>query len=607
MKKMLVAILFICICFLLPSGICMAEETTSPVLPDVPNAEQQYQLLMEQHEKWEFKGSDYSPWWYTFTDLDHNGRMEVIVNSIPGSMHLTYSHCYEVNESLNGITSCLSEDQNNDIFQIQRELPCYYDASSDLYFYINEHSFNISGAMHQQIMTDAITLHNGYLESFRLRYKEAKYDNYGESNEVLTLLLKDGDGNIITEDEYNTLIDRRFAVMKKSTLPLTWEKGWHNWGEVLSEPTPYPEVNIPNFRPEDILGPDGFALYEGQKLPEGAVAEPIVVTKNPTSETVAIGGKTWFIAHADNALGICWRFVSPEGPVYTLADTWSLYPGIELEALENDTLAVGNVPESFNGWGIKAAFYGPNTVVESSVAYIYVEGVALPRNITTSVPKTYVSDEPLHEDEFLNCYTSVIDRYRSAMQGKLGTIEAAKEYDVSEWIAEFYPIGYAMMDLDNNGTPELLISGFGPPYNYIPVLLEVCTLENGNPVRILISKLKSRYYLQSDNRIYHEGYGGYDDTVFEFFQVKGNHLEFIEGARTTNDSDNSGKMLYHSSVWNKSIDEQLTYDYGEKSAPEPHGDYNHPDSSQPMGEDERLLVSEIGRSKNVLPKLTTIS
>ena len=52
MKKLLAAILFIC--FLLPSGICMAEEATSPVLPDVPNAEQQYQLLMENRDKWSY-------------------------------------------------------------------------------------------------------------------------------------------------------------------------------------------------------------------------------------------------------------------------------------------------------------------------------------------------------------------------------------------------------------------------------------------------------------------------------------------------------------------------------------------------------------------------
>ena len=274
----------LCICFLFSAGVCMAEETAFPVLPDVPNAEQQYQLLMEKHEKWEFKGPDYSPWWYTFTDLDHNGRMEVIVDSIPGSSHLTYSHCYEVNENLNGITSCMTGNQNYDIFQIQRELPCYYDASTGLYYYINEHSFNVSGAMHQQIMTDVLFLHNGHVDSVRLCYKEAKYKNYDSSDEVLTLILTDGDGNIITEDEYNTLVEHRFAGMEKSILHLTWEKSWGP----LPIPTPDP-MKVLEERPENIFPPSVLASAAAR---ETSLTEAIVITHHPASAAITPGGET---------------------------------------------------------------------------------------------------------------------------------------------------------------------------------------------------------------------------------------------------------------------------------------------------------------------------
>ena len=48
-----------------------------------------------------------------------------------------------------------------------------------------------------------------------------------------------------------------------------------------------------------------------------------VITKNPSSEAIAIGGKTWFIAHADYAASMSWEIVDPSGYLYTLADVMS--------------------------------------------------------------------------------------------------------------------------------------------------------------------------------------------------------------------------------------------------------------------------------------------
>ena len=39
----------------------------------------------------------------------------------------------------------------------------------------------------------------------------------------------------------------------------------------------------------------------------------IVITKHPTSETVSEGGRTWFIAKAENETQITWEFFSPDG------------------------------------------------------------------------------------------------------------------------------------------------------------------------------------------------------------------------------------------------------------------------------------------------------
>ena len=503
------------------------EEQAFPVLPDVPNAEQQYQLLLDQHEKWEFKGPDYSPWWYTFTDLDHNGRMEVIVDSIPGSSHLTYSHCYEVNENLNGITSCMTGNQNYDIFQIQRELPCYYDASTGLYYYINEHSFNISGAMHQQIMTDVLFLRNGHVDSVRLCYKEAKYENYGSPDEVLTLILTDGDGNIITEDEYNTLVEHCFAGMEKSILHLTWEKSWGP----LPVPTPDP-MKVLEERPENIFPPSVLASAAAR---EASLTEPIVITHHPASAAITPGGETSFIAHADHATGICWRFISPEGQEYSLIETMKLYPGLSMNihiydkeilsmstvprsftATDGDHLSMSNVPASLNGWGIKAAFYGPDTVVESSTAYLTVyEPVMVFDQIAGS---DFTAENSDTIDASVGAYNDVISAYREVLEGKSTENEYISKHDLPS-----SHIGYALKDLDENGIPELLLYYENEKQSS---LFDMFTLVDNSPKRITLYGMRS-YFLRKDNTILYYVHAGEHLNFYTIQRLNGDELEDV--------------------------------------------------------------------------------
>ncbi len=75
----------------------------------------------------------------------------------------------------------------------------------------------------------------------------------------------------------------------------------------------------------------------------------VVITKNPSSEALVIGGKTWFIAHANNANSLTWCILSTECEVYSLDETMQKHHGLKLETLEGDTIAVSNVPIRLNG------------------------------------------------------------------------------------------------------------------------------------------------------------------------------------------------------------------------------------------------------------------
>ena len=165
-----------------------------------------------------------------------------------------------------------------------------------------------------------------------------------------------------------------------------------------------------------------------------------MITKNPTSESLSIGGTTWFIAHAQNANRLVWQGVSPSGLVYTTSEMLTLHPGLRLETQANDTLAVKNVPASLNGWGFQARFEGTGGVAVSTAAYIYV-------------------------GDFVAAYQSVLSAYRSAYQVGGHTAQYAASYGLSQMITHSSHIGYAFKDLDIEDLHVDKLNNFGIVYD----------------------------------------------------------------------------------------------------------------------------------------------
>ena len=239
-----------------------------------------------------------------------------------------------------------------------------------------------------------------------------------------------------------------------------------------------------------------------------AAAQPPVVTKDPTGEKLSPGGKTWFVAHADGATILTWEFLSPEGTVYSVTETMSLHPGLLLDISKEDTVEVSNVPLSLNGWSAQARFDGPGGSVTTQAA-------------------------PITVSRSEGAYDTVIEKYRTAMAHKDEGYGVPAQYDVSEMIFYAGHVGYARMDLDGNGTEELIIGGIGYDIPEEPYIFEIFTLENGVPVSVGRSQARSRLFLMADNKIYNEGSSGAASSNFSVMQLSGSQLRFLNGLYTT--------------------------------------------------------------------------
>ncbi len=483
---MLLAVALLSGCGKKQSETVTAQEEQKQTLP---TDEEQRRVIEENRSLWAFEDPWDSPWYYTIVDMDHNGLLEVLAATTQGSGIYTYAHYYEVLADGSGLLNLYHRDVEiegpDDWPEIVRDsLDFYYDAASDTYYYICE-GVTREGAARHYYSLQALCLKDGIAEWELLATKSVEWTDSGE-----TISCADPQGNYINEFEYNEAAEDRYEGLEKRSVALFWT-----------------DVENPMTETDSEYEPPAEPVSETAADPAPS-SSTLKVYKNPTSEALAIGGKTWFIAHAENADSITWQMVDPSGNVYTPDSAMAANPGLQLQELPDDTLAVSNVPLSVNGWGVQAVFKGDGTSAATTPAFIYV-------------------------GDFLKNYDSVLQKYKTAFTpGAVRNLETASNLGVSEFIEYSDHVGYALKDLNKDGIPELLIAGIGTQEFGEQVIYDLYTLENNSPKNIATSWARNRYYLRTDSLIVNEGSSGAAYSNVFLFSVNKQGLSPVEGIIT---------------------------------------------------------------------------
>ena len=367
-------------------------------------------------------------------------------------------------------------------------LPCYYDSASGIYYYVCEDLNKVSTKEYAYTLRTFYFL-NGTVRTRTLATRTVLYNDSGQA----FTSCRDFSGNVITETDYMSYADRYFSGYTRTSVALEGSAA------MPSAPTPVPApIPTPAATPYPTPAPTPTPSQTNYSGPAP------VITKNPTSESLAIGGTTWFIAHASNANNLTWQGVSPDGLVYTTKEMLSIHPGLVLETEKNDTLAVRNVPASLNCWGFQARFEGTGGVAVSSAAFIYV-------------------------GDFISSYQTVLNAYRAAYQVGGHTAQYASANGLSTMIAHSAHVGYAFKDLDKDGTPELFIAGINPDDTARSVVYDVYTLVNGAPKRLVVSAEQDRYYLCTDSAIFNSGSEDSAHSYYLVYHFSNNRIRAVEG------------------------------------------------------------------------------
>ena len=97
--------------------------------------------------------------------------------------------------------------------------------------------------------------------------------------------------------------------------------------------------------------------------------------------------------------------------------------------------------------------------------------------------------------------------------------------------APFDNMGYLLLDVDSDGTRELLIGTTMDDPFYAPIVFEMYTLSpEGSPVRVFTSQERARYYLCEDNSFLFEGANSAADSVRCFYSYAARTLTEIPDA-----------------------------------------------------------------------------
>ena len=189
---------------------------------------------MELWQKSDMAKERYGIIHYTVTDLDQNGRLEVISASVQGSGIYTYSSYFEVNEQLDGLNQCEihTEKGDSEADIVGETVPVYYDRDKDAYHYIFSDYTRDGMAVSYENIRD-ISLKNGEITDNVLAYKVSIYDENG----VETADCFDAEtGEKIDMEQYESVADTVFAELQKKRAVFLWEGKWMSeWREMSRE------------------------------------------------------------------------------------------------------------------------------------------------------------------------------------------------------------------------------------------------------------------------------------------------------------------------------------------------------------------------------------
>lgn len=176
--------------------------------------ENQINVIFNNKNLW-YKDTEFDKYSYAVTDLDKNGRLEIISSICQGTGFYTYTEIYEVNENVEGLNLCKSDMAEYDFSQadiIKNKWKVFYDKANNQYHYVFEDMTKNGMAEYYENKRD-FCLSNGKITEKYL----ARRNTIGQD-----VTCTDANDNIINEEQYNNFENEFFTNYENMMVNIEW-------------------------------------------------------------------------------------------------------------------------------------------------------------------------------------------------------------------------------------------------------------------------------------------------------------------------------------------------------------------------------------------------
>ncbi len=318
-------------------------------------------------------------WQYTVTDLDHNGRLELIAAKVHPADRSTNLRLWQVSKSKDKLEECkvlLEEDETfPDI--ITDSADTYFTSKNGEWDYMFYDNILFTGGA--ETVKCSVRLKDG-----KLSFTEYAFEIAESVNGRMNVTHLDINGFTISGDAYNAAGADAFVGSMKGSTNFDWfpaadaadvSRLVDSYMVFTGEKQPANPYTPPVPTPTPTPSPTPSAAPTPTPTPAPTPApQPtyLMITKNPTNESKKIGGTAYFVSGANVFTSLSWTFVSPNGGEYTPQNFAWNFPYASVTGQNSTTLAISNIGGDMQGWGAYCTFYYNGQTARTSTAYIFV-------------------------------------------------------------------------------------------------------------------------------------------------------------------------------------------------------------------------------------------
>ncbi len=335
----------------------------------------QINLIFTQLDKLLQKDGE-QPWYYSVTDLDHDGYVEFIAASQHPLDRSANVRVWEVSTDGSALTECVLVKNPDESFPdiLADCADTFYEAGTDTWSYLFYDNVVLSA---NEVYTSKSAYH---LKDGAISYQAFAVEHALVENGWRSVSHTDANGIAISQEQYNAAGVNAFPGAERCSTNFDWftvsdignlSRLADSFAVFTGRKAPTEVFPVP--KPEALQKPAASPAPSAPPAPAPTPAPVYLsITKNPTNENRRENETALFVSCANVYESLSWTMISPDGGEYTVQSFRNRFPRASVTGEYSTTLSIEDTAVDMSGWGAYCTFYYRGQTARTTTAWLYV-------------------------------------------------------------------------------------------------------------------------------------------------------------------------------------------------------------------------------------------